>query len=1152
MLEQELSLPLLIQGFSEEMRLGEVLFFPEFSRLDQADAGLRSSLGRDVRQWLDELESDDRLELHRRLVRRDLAPIECRYRLAAPAEAQRRPESAPWHGELELCFYGVQWTEHDGSLVAYFPSLGIEVQGDSADSLAENCRVETLNALRRLRRTHSLRMVWGQQRVESLSVELAPMRVAWHSLRQTVRLEEQGEDTEKSVLDEVATRIARTETAPAYCRDELVARIIELLTARRPASLLLLGPSGVGKTALVGEVVRQALSGSAAHRDSQGSPAMEARPVYKTDGTQLISGMLGFGMWQQRCQQLWRECSKRNAILHVGSLVELMEVGKCEGQSQGIASFLRPYIARGDLLVIAECTPEQLAVIERAAPQLLAAFQQLEVAEPDEATELQILQRVHEDLAQHRAQPLTDSALERLAALHRRYATYSASPGRPLRFLRNLVADRSSFDESLTAADVTEAFSKETGLPLAMLEEVASREPSDRGPAWEPAELFEWFASRVIGQQAAVGKVVDLLMKIKANLNRENRPLASLLFVGPTGVGKTELAKALARFLFGSPQRLIRIDMSEYADGLGVQRLIGDSLSSEGVLTAKVREQPFSIVLLDEFEKAHPLFFDLLLQVLGEGRLTDGAGRLADFRNSVVIMTSNLGTEDFAARRAGFDGSVSAESAEAHFIRAVEGFLRPELYNRMEEVIPFHALDDDTARQIVRRELELASQRDGIRLRPIDLEIADSVVEHLLRRGFEPAYGARSLKRVLEREVLVPLASKLTAFGTETPLRATVDVHANNVRVSVDSIQHVASEVRRRSTYRTLEAVQQLRRFWQRMQGSSTARELRDREFQLRRFVTRVEGRNSYSEAELRKMAEHGRLQRWLQQIDGAADELLKFEDAAMLMLCLGERAAEQALTGDAPEREEQAEDRLNRWQREMDELTLRLHAESLDSPDKMNLFLYGGAREALAQLCGGYASICAAAEIELTLYQFREGDSAGELTPERWTMEELAWHIDAVPRAEQPRFDQAWRLAEPKDEDHHRYLRRLRVRDVRDFLGDAVPAGTLGLLLELRGAMAFAKFMGEAGLHEFAERDGKSSVYVLEEQPPASKFLPPWRFQREAPGTKFVRRIYRPQAIEDPVLKRSLAKGRLNFAEVLGQLMDARHLRVAREVVTQ
>ncbi|MEW6161510.1 MAG: AAA family ATPase, partial [Verrucomicrobiota bacterium] len=294
----------------------------------------------------------------------------------------------------------------------------------------------------------------------------------------------------------------------------------------------------------------------------------------------------------------------------------------------------------------------------------------------------------------------------------------------------------------------------------------------------------EWFGRRVIGQEEAVGQVLDILALIKARLARPRKPLASLLFIGPTGTGKTELTKALAEFLFGDAARLVRFDLNEFSDPAAVQRLIGGSTGVEGLLTARIREQPFSVVLLDEFEKADASFFDLLLQMLGDGRLTDAAGRVADFSNSVIVMTSNLGSQSFQRGPAGFraDNSITPEATE-HFSDAVRSFLRPEIYNRFDAIVPFRPLTRQQVLQIAQRQLEMLKLRDGLRLRQIDLEIEAGVAERLVQVGFNPRYGARPLKRAVEREVLTPLSEALVSYFDDVPLRATVSVFQNRIRV---------------------------------------------------------------------------------------------------------------------------------------------------------------------------------------------------------------------------------------------------------------------------------------------------------------------------------------------------------------------------------
>ncbi|CAG1773210.1 hypothetical protein BAC2_03742, partial [uncultured bacterium] len=547
------------------------------------------------------------------------------------------------------------------------------------------------------------------------------------------------------------------------------------------ASYLFIGPTGVGKTAAFNQLVRERLKFKL------------EKPFWATSGSRLVAGQSGFGMWQQRCDGLRREASKTGAIIHLGSLMELIDVGKAEGIEQGVGGFLRPYIARGELLCVVECTPEQLPLIERMEPQLLNVFQQVRVEEPTPKQALSILRQSADALTKAgsvaprkgkkgarawSAVPpaeLSNDGLDKLTRLHRRFATYSAWPGRPLRFVRNLIRDAEP-ETTLSARDVTAAFSRETGLPLAMLDEDAELKLD---------ELREFFAKRLIAQDRAIDLVVDLLATFKAGLSRPKKPLASYLFIGPTGVGKTEMARTLAEYLFGDRNKLSRFDMSEFADASSVRRLIAGK-HGEGVLTARVREQPFAVILFDEFEKADPSFFDLLLQVLGEGRLTDARGQVADFTTSVIIMTSNLGAQSYMQGGLGFASESAAKKAEAHFAKEVRNFLRPELLNRIERIVPFMPLDKAAITRVAARELELAQRRAEAGGR-LQIEFASEVAAHVAAIGWQEKYGARPLKRAIEQHVLVPIANQANAGTQKGPCRARATLEKGALSIEVKS-----------------------------------------------------------------------------------------------------------------------------------------------------------------------------------------------------------------------------------------------------------------------------------------------------------------------------------------------------------------------------
>ncbi|VTR96624.1 AAA family ATPase [Tuwongella immobilis] len=580
------------------------------------------------------------------------------------------------------------------------------------------------------------------------------------------REREAEKEPKKLVLPTVTTLWERDSLQPAFGVDDTVKHLAELLQMQPGRSIVLVGVSGVGKSSVIREFARQR------HRFQLGQ-----LPMRQTSGARLVAGMTGFGEWQERVTQVWKEAAQEKAILVLGNLIELMEVGKSEHQRAGIGGFLQPSFARNEVATFTECTPEEWAMVERLFPALAAVLTPVEVAEPTPDQCVEILAAVAE--SQSGVRIVSRPLLQRIDLLHRRYATYSAFPGRTIRFLDLLPRRNEATNEPacITAEQIEAAFSRLTGLPRVLLH--------DSEPLNLPATR-EWFTQRVMGQPQAVDWIVGLLGVIKARLTPSGRPLASLLFVGPTGVGKTELAKALATFLFGSPDRLTRFDMSEYNSPLAVQRLIGLG-DREGQLTARIREQPFSVVLLDEFEKADPSLDDLLLQMLGEARLTDHRGRLADFRNSVIILTSNLGAESFQQGGYGFSGQATI-SAQEHFEAVVQSHLRPELVNRMTRIIPFLPLDQSVIRDIARREWQLAGQREGFKQHRVTLPESEPILDHLAQVGFDVRYGARPLKRALEREYLVPLADAINSLSERKSLRLQLDESGPIPRFQVEAI----------------------------------------------------------------------------------------------------------------------------------------------------------------------------------------------------------------------------------------------------------------------------------------------------------------------------------------------------------------------------
>ena len=726
MLPFEIELAIVLRTLDNDALFAEALFFPEVSRYGDDAERLKRAI---IRNCIPILEAESPNLLFRRTLPPSVENFELNLQLEPPV---RR---LTWRHPIDLRLDVVRWSHAEHAHIAYIPALGIEVISTKFDDLNSMVESHARAELMRRRATTNLQELMMLDRTRGLSVSRVRSMATIRTTKQIAASAGQPKEKKASALEQTANDLTIQSLSPAYEVEDAVARLAEALTSKAGRSVLLVGKAGVGKTAVFNELVRR-----------RGEFGLGATPFWGTSGSRLVAGMSGFGMWQERCDALWREAEKTNAVVHFGNLVELMDTGKSEHNAQGVASFFRQRFMSSQAFAVVECSLDQLSLIEREDPALLRVFLQLTIDEPSVEAGRKILKQVADNyphlsaitdrkelrrrarLPQSTTPPVTEAGLDTIDRLHRRYAGYSAYPGRPMRFLRGLLHDRATAyteDPPLAAKEVTEAFAKETGLPLFLLDETV---------AYDSQQTFAWFGERVIGQEKAIGLTVDLLATVKAGLTRPRRPIASLLFAGPTGVGKTEMAKSLARFFFGDEGRMARFDMSEYADALAVTRLVGGVTGSEGTLTARIREQPFSVVLFDEFEKAHLSFFDLLLQTLGEGRLTDGRGRLADFSNSIIIMTSNLGAERFRRSRLGFHARSGApedreaeqkyfRAAQKHFTQAVHDFLRPEILNRIDHIVPFLPLAHDTVERIAQRELSLIEQRDGIRLRGVTMRV---------------------------------------------------------------------------------------------------------------------------------------------------------------------------------------------------------------------------------------------------------------------------------------------------------------------------------------------------------------------------------------------------------------------------------------------
>ncbi|MBE4752858.1 ATP-dependent Clp protease ATP-binding subunit [Corallococcus sp. ZKHCc1 1396] len=557
-----------------------------------------------------------------------------------------------------------------------------------------------------------------------------------------------------------------------FGREALVREVVDALEGREGAAVVLVGPSGSGKTALVHEAV----SRLTARQDAAGT----RRDVWRVDGNQFIAGMMYVGQWEARARGVVRELVEVGDLLYVDDLASLVYAGRTRSERTNVAQYLEPHLARGELTVLAESTPERFERVREEAPTFASLFRVVHVPALDaRATLPALLGTLRELEAESHAGAvrLSPLALETLLDLQQRFVAHEAFPGKAVRLLRRVVSRHGTEEGGVrrfTQEDVTSAMREQTGLPDFVL---GSAPPKTRDT------LERELAAQVAGQPEAVSAVVDAILTLQRSLQPPDKPLATYLFVGPTGVGKTETAKALARTLFGGEGRLVRFDMSEFVSASSITRLLGMPGAPDGELTTALRTQPFCVVLFDEVEKAHPRIFDALLQFLGEGRLTDGAGRTVDARQAVVVLTSNLGVRE-AAARSGFHRT--ADSAEAHYLSSVRAFFRPEFFNRLDRVVPFRPLTPAALRVVVEHALESLLSRRGIRRGNVLVEVEPALLDLLVEQAYDPRYGARPLKRALERRLTVPLAHHLVLRGAEDLARVELFRRGDDMGLSVE------------------------------------------------------------------------------------------------------------------------------------------------------------------------------------------------------------------------------------------------------------------------------------------------------------------------------------------------------------------------------
>ena len=555
----------------------------------------------------------------------------------------------------------------------------------------------------------------------------------------------------------------------AVLRDAEVRELETLLSAKDRRPVMLVGPPRVGKTAVIHECVfRRAQKSKALH--------VSKRHTWLISPQRLISGMSYVGQWEGRVLAIFAEAVRRDHVLYFDDVLGLHYAGLSRDSDLAVAHVLKPYIERREFRVLAEMTPEAFRILQERDRGLADLFHMIPLRPPGEAQTRRVLVNVIRQMESRHRCRFDLEALPQVLELSNRYLRDLAQPGKSAGFIRQLATTHAG--QEIDRYKVNCAFQAEQrafGCFPRQPYAIESRSGDSRS------------RQQVTAQDEAVSAMADAVCIAKARMNDPGRPLATFLFLGPTGVGKTQCAKAVASYLFSDEKRLLRFDMNEYVDGRAVSRLHGDFRDPEGLLTAAIRRQPFSVVLFDEIEKAHPAIFDLLLQVLGEGRLTDALGRTADFGNAIIVMTSNLGAREAGAA---FGLRPADRSNREVYTAAAEKFFRPEFINRIDRVVPFERLSREQIATIADRLIADVFQRDGLVHRRCVLHIEPAAMERVVDLGYHPELGARALKRCIERQLTQPVAAHLAMMAPDAPAVIRLYTGADGIAAHVQGLVH--------------------------------------------------------------------------------------------------------------------------------------------------------------------------------------------------------------------------------------------------------------------------------------------------------------------------------------------------------------------------
>lgn len=958
------------------------------------------------------------------------------------------------------------------------PVLGVETYANTFDKLMENLVDAIHLEFARKQRLKSVHAIIASIWFDAVALEQQTIDVRFPNLKELEVLQDGKQELR---LPKIAHKLTMTRQI-VYGRKAELNQLEKALKGQFNRNVLLVGASGVGKTALVWEIIRQ-----------KKERKIES-DFWETTASVMIKELTGNTGWQDGLAVVCRELASTKDILFVRNFMELFEVGQYEGNSVSMSDYMRAFIGRGEVTLISECTEEEMARIELRSPNYLSLFQIIRLEEPRKELAEIIIKKV-KDLASNRRLAIETEAIRETLRLNRRFTPYAGLPGKPIRFLESILINQKPVDRkekrvALDRSEVLQYFCEETGMPLFMV---------DPEVPMNPTQIKKNFNQNVFGQERAVNSIVDLLASVKTALTKTGKPIASLLFVGPTGVGKTELAKVLAQFMFGNRDKMIRFDMSEYADPYSVMRLTGLSYGADGLLTAAVRRAPFSVLLFDEIEKAHPNFFDLLLQLLSEGRLTDSSGQLVNFCSTIIIMTSNIGASNLQGNRISLKQSIDTESVTTHFMSAVQQFFRPELVGRIDEIIPFTPLSSEVIHHVVKREIALFKKLEGIQFRRLELTIADAVYNHLAKIGYSPEYGARQLQRTIKEQLIIPLAEELNQHDGEDQLIVKIDV--------VDEVVVIALDADPLGLDLLLEELEKI--------------DYADYASELRRNIAKLEEGNAFirllSEMEIldrqkkklgekfwsnKKNAErYSYLLETKEQLRHLKERIEKHEEAVSIAF-MGLATYDTTIV-----------DQLKIWLIDLFQFKVELNSRMNRSGNRTFLAIYGLGAE---KLRGIYTQIAKQRGFKVTiktiwyredLYKatipFQGDDKVGELLKGRYQKKEYV-SLDFTTASSS-------KFIAPEE-------------------GDIL----CGMVLKIEGACANLFFKGESGLHLFKTENPPEDKRFIVTITADIGDIPDGIHRKDFYSKTPIRRIYYPQLLEDKQEKWSLGIQKEDFATPL------------------